>query len=58
MIARVWVNPAEPGHAMAHAATAAVIAGWIAGKGRSLSPSMRNLLDASSVAQRLDGKAV
>ena len=39
----------------AHAASAAVTTSLFDGKIESLLPSMRNLLDRSSVAQRLDG---
>jgi hypothetical protein len=43
---------------MAHAATAAAKNGLFDGKNETLFPSMRNLLDTSSVAQSLDGTAV
>jgi hypothetical protein len=47
--------PADAAHTNAHAAIAAVMTDLCVGKIESLLPSMRNLLDRSSVAQRLDG---
>jgi hypothetical protein len=57
MIPPDWAKPADPAHAIAQAATAA-LKNQMDGKGRSLFSSKRNLLDSSSVAQSLDGMAV
>src|SRR5450830_93991 len=51
-------SPAEPAHAMAHAATAAAKTSLFDGKIESLSSSMRNPPDKSSDAQSLDGRSV
>jgi hypothetical protein len=50
--------PAEPAHANAHAAIAAHMTSLFDGDVESRLPSMRNLLETPSVAQRLDGAAV
>jgi hypothetical protein len=47
--------PADAAQANAQAAIAAVVTDLIDGKIESLLPSTRNLLENSSVAQRLDG---
>jgi hypothetical protein len=55
MVITPWATPADSVHATAKAAIAAVITDLIDGKIESLFPSTRNLLESSSVAQRLDG---
>jgi hypothetical protein len=55
IVASFWAKPTEPTQAKAPATMAAKrmrLMGW---KLRGLLPSTRNLLDRSSVAQRLDG---
>jgi hypothetical protein len=58
MVVLVCANAMEPAHTVGSAVVAAIKTERTGGKIESRFVSMRNLLDRSSVAQRLDGTAV
>jgi len=58
MVAADWENPSDLKNMVTPAIIAAAKINNVSENGCGLLPSMRNLLDRSSAAQRLDGVAV